>query len=217
MQLNQNNENDPPYIGDQEVPCLFWADDIILISKSKTGLMKNIDILQSYCTEWHMKVNTDKTKIIIFNRTGKVCKRDKFLINGKDTEIKKNHKYLGFLLECNGQFQETINDLANKGKRASYSIYELSTVDYISITTMLDVFATTIKPILLYGSEIWRQQSKNESKIEKVQTMFAKHILGVHRKSTNAAVLGELGLTLLAPEGPYGPTVFIENCNFFRG
>ena len=24
-------------------------------------------------------------------------------------------------------------------------------------------------------------------------------------------------LTLSPPEGPYGPTVFIENCDFFRG
>ena len=90
-----------------------------------------------------------------------------------------------------------MNDLANKGKRALYSIYKLSTVNYVSITTMLQVFETTIKPILLYGSEIWGHQSKNDNKIERVQTMFGKHILGVHRKSINAAILGELGLRKL--------------------
>ena len=62
---------------------------------------------------------------------------------------------------------------------------------------MLQVFETTIKPILLYGSEIWGYQSKIDNKIERVQTMFGKHILGVHRKSTNAAVLGELGIRTL--------------------
>ena len=120
-----------------------------------------------------------------------------FFINDNEIEIKKSHKYLGFLLDCNGNFNQTMNDLANKGKRALYSIYKLSTIEYISITTMLQVFETTIKPILLYGSEIWGYQSKIDNKIERVQTMFGKHILGVHRKSTNAAVLGELGIRTL--------------------
>ena len=65
-QLNQNKVSDPPHIRDIKVSCLFWADDIVLISKSKTGLKKNIEILPKYCKEWQMKINTDKTKIIIF-------------------------------------------------------------------------------------------------------------------------------------------------------
>ena len=97
-----------------------------------------------------MKINTDKTKIIIFNKTRKVYERDKFFINDNEIEIKKRNKYLGFLLDCNGNFNETMNDLANKGKRALHSIYKLSTIEYTSITTMPQVFETTIKLILLY-------------------------------------------------------------------
>ena len=62
---------------------------------------------------------------------------------------------------------------------------------------MLHVFAATIKPLLFYGSEIWEHQSKNERKLERVKIMFAKYILEVHRKSTNAAVLGDIGLRML--------------------
>ena len=65
---------------------------------------------------------------------------------------------------------------------------------------MIEVFRATIKPILLYGSETWGYQSKMENKIENVQTMFGKHILGVHRKSTNIAVMKELGLRPLKLE-----------------
>ena len=53
--LNQNKENEPPHIRDKKVSCLFLADDIVFISKSKTDLKKNIEILQKYCKEWQMK------------------------------------------------------------------------------------------------------------------------------------------------------------------
>lgn len=63
--------------------------------------------------------------------------------------MKKNYKYLGFKLDCDRNFNETINDLANKGKRALFSEYQISTFNHISVKTILDVFRTTIKPILL--------------------------------------------------------------------
>ena len=77
-----------------------------------------------------MKINTDKTKIIIYYKTGKVYKRDKFFINDNEIEIKKRYKYLGFLLDCYGNFNETVNDLANKGKKL-YIVY----INYPQLST----------------------------------------------------------------------------------
>ena len=131
--LDSTQDNNTPLIGNNKVSCLLWADDIVLISKSKTGLDKNISILESYCMKWRLKINTDKTKVIIFNKSGKVYRKEKFYINDKEVEIKKNYKYLGFKLDCSGNFNETINDLASKGKRALFSIYRLSTFHYISV------------------------------------------------------------------------------------
>lgn len=75
----------------------------------------------------------------------------------------------------------------------------------------MHVFDHTIKPILLYGCEIWgtfntfsakfRHGMQNLSfdqiyckqKAELLHQKFCKYILGVHKKSTNFAVLSELG------------------------
>ena len=38
-----------PIINANKVPCLFWADDLLLISKSKQGLQKQIEIVDQYC------------------------------------------------------------------------------------------------------------------------------------------------------------------------
>ena len=79
-----------------------------------------------------------------------------------------------------------------------------------NIGTSIHVFDHTIKPILPYGSEIWGSfntqttKFKNDRKItldhiinnlmcEKLHIKFGKFILGVHRKTTNQAVLSEIG------------------------
>jgi hypothetical protein len=75
------------------------------------------------------------------------------------------------------------------------------------IKTMLHLFDhTAIKPIILYGSEMWGDAVlKNNFEVNKIiqiydqfdclklNIQYCKFILGVHKSSSNQAVLGELG------------------------
>ncbi len=72
--LAMNQSVDAPSIKDKKIPCLLWADDVVLISKSEAGLKNSIKKLEEYCNQWKMLVNTDKTKVMIFNRVGKKLK-----------------------------------------------------------------------------------------------------------------------------------------------
>ena len=58
----------------------------------------------------------------------------------------------------------------------------------------LNIFDKMILPILLYGYEIWR--FKYSDKIEQVQHVFCKKLLGVSSNTVNEAALGERGDTL---------------------
>ena len=79
-----------------------------------------------------------------------------------------------------------------------------------SIDTFLHLYDHTIKPILTYGSEIWgmfsvdlsscREKSDycfekkfSTSHTEQSHVKNIKYILGVNRKTTNIAVMSELG------------------------
>ena len=82
----------------------------------------------------------------------------------------------------------------------------VSAYPYIRVSTYR---TCTIKPIALYGCEIWGTFNSNTARFrngtvspdriysnligEKLHTKFCKFILGVHRKPTNFAVLSELG------------------------
>ena len=85
--------------------------------------------------------------------------------------------------------------------------------DFLSLNpkpkTSIHIFDHTIKPIVLYGCEIWGTFNSNTARFrngtvspdriysnltgEKLHTKFCKFILGVHKKTTNFAVLSELG------------------------
>ena len=57
---------------DRLISCLMYADDIVLFSNSAGGLQKLLNSLLQFCQRWNLKVNVAKTKVIIFNKSGKL-------------------------------------------------------------------------------------------------------------------------------------------------
>ena len=48
---------------DTEIQCLFYADDLVILSPTKEDLQQNLDLLHQYCQNWPLTVNMKKTKI----------------------------------------------------------------------------------------------------------------------------------------------------------
>jgi hypothetical protein len=48
---------------------ILYADDTVILSESKDGLQKALDIVESYCEIWKLQGNVNKTKVMIL-RTG---------------------------------------------------------------------------------------------------------------------------------------------------
>ena len=41
---------------------LMFADDIVLLSSSADGLRKHLETLETFCLQWHVEINPEKTK-----------------------------------------------------------------------------------------------------------------------------------------------------------
>ena len=202
------NSPDPILLNGKPLNCLLYADDIILVSTSAHGLQTKLAILEKYCNDWCLTVNPYKTKVLVFNKAGRHI-RLKFNYKDYELECVQHCKYLGVYFSASGTFSFAQNELYKKGLKAYFKLQK----DFLSlnpsIKTSLHVFDHTIKPILLYGSEIWGSFNPLTSKFrngivtldkiysnsicEKLHNKFCKYILGVHKKTTNFAVLSELG------------------------
>lgn len=47
---------------------LHYADDLVILADSKRNLSRKITVLEEYCKENFLFVNTEKTKIVVFSR-----------------------------------------------------------------------------------------------------------------------------------------------------
>ena len=53
---------------------LLYADDMAILSLSSEGLQSSLNRLYTYCDKRKIEVSTVKTKILIFNTSGKLLK-----------------------------------------------------------------------------------------------------------------------------------------------
>lgn len=129
-----------------------------------------------------------------------------FTIDSEKLECVRLYKYLGIIISACGKFGEARKSLYNKALKAAFKLYKNVKCANPPITTLLHLFDHTIKPILLYGSENWgsltlsAKQSRSDLfeifkdwEMEKLNIKFCKYILGVNKRSTNIAILSELG------------------------
>ena len=63
--MNSNNLSEITLGENNKVNELMYADDLILLSKTKDGLQKQIDELLIFCEKWKLDINVKKTKVMV--------------------------------------------------------------------------------------------------------------------------------------------------------
>ena len=181
-------------VNNSEISSLFWADDIVILSESETGLKEMLGALEEYTSQNKLEINTDKTKVMIFNKTGRLLRRN-YYINGVQLENVRSYKYLGFLLTPSGEINSGLQDLRDRALKAFMKLKnDLGTAFTQDVLTTLTLVDVMIKPILLYNSDFWGcMKLPKFNPIENLDMMICKMLLGVQKNTTNIGVLLELG------------------------
>ena len=119
---------------------LMYADDLVLMSTSKAGLQRCLEDLQTYCGKWKLKVNINKTKIVTFNKSGKLLKRQLFFYGEKTLENVHEFKYLGIIIKSSGIFSKGISELSNKALKVLFMIKRKFPSSFIFPTLQIRLF-----------------------------------------------------------------------------
>ena len=98
------SSQDPVYLNNKRVDCLMYADDVILLPSYAAGLQQKIDSIQVFCEDWCLSINIDKTKVLIFNKAGRLVNTHRFVIFGNVVSCTNSYKYLGILFSASGTF-----------------------------------------------------------------------------------------------------------------
>ena len=73
---------------------LLYADDSTICSESAEGLHQALDALSDYCDKWSLRVNVDKTKVVVYSR-GKIRNIPTVKYKGRSLEVVFEFQYLG--------------------------------------------------------------------------------------------------------------------------
>lgn len=106
-----------------KLSILLYADDTVILSESESGLQHALNVFCSYCKEWQLNVNVDKTKVLIFSK-GRPNRNYNFVFNDKQLEIVNEYKYLGIYMSMSGSFLKTKIISPNRGVKRCIASYQ---------------------------------------------------------------------------------------------
>ena len=202
-----------PIEEEKKLSHLAFADDLAMFSLSKAGLQQCLNNLLIYCNNWGLEVSIKKTKVLVVNKSGKIPKEACFYYNNKLIETVNKFTYLGTLVTSNGSTGSRLHgkeELRKKADKGYFSLQKLLGRIKYEARLSLYLFSKAVRPILTYNCEILNQISDKklenlisgklcleniyfESPTEKANLQICRNILGLSRKSSCLAVLGELG------------------------
>ena len=226
-----------PMLVNSIINHLLWADDLVLLSLDESSLRNLLDILHKFCTAWGLQVNIKKTKVLTFNKAGKLLRPSTdFYIGDKTIDVTSSYCYLGIVFQPSGSFKMAINELRKKAIRATFSLKQIINNEHISPETLFKLFDALISPIISYASQVlfpsfhfskamistatnnkhgvnWQQQWLTKiatDPFEKIHLKFIKWVLGQHKKSSNVGCWGDSG------RKPLGCKMLKQTINYFN-
>lgn len=192
--LKEGNTH-PPILLNEEIPILLYADDLVLLSTTEIGLKKALNILENFCEERELTINSNKSNVMLFTKSGKKKTGTIWKLKNETIKETKEYNYLGLLITCNGQWKSCIEERIYKAKlRMKDVISFYYNNKKCSVKTIKKIITSIIEPILLYGAEIWGVEAE-AMKTDSIPNDAAKTLLGIKKAAPNAAARREVRLT----------------------
>ena len=167
-------------IGDfLKILVLLYADDTVVFGTDAESFQQNLNVFYEYSQVWKLNINFRKTKIMIFGVRN--TNNFQFRLGNNIIEICDEFKYLGVIFTKYRSFQKTIKHNTVQAKKALQLLYKRINNLHLPIDLQMHLFDHTIRPIPLYGCEIWGFQ--NTEMLEIFHNQFLRSIAKL-RKST---------------------------------
>lgn len=177
---------------DERTHVLMYADDMCLLSDNIVDMQRKIYCLQDFCKKWGLSVNLEKTKMTVFSNGGTLKRAEKWYFGGKPINISTYYSYLGVIFSSRLIWTNCIESLCSKASRLVSRVRSLCRrYDAIEPNILFNIFDVKIKPLLLYGCEIWGVRISEQ--IEKVHVQFCKAVLNIGKTTPNCLALSECG------------------------
>jgi hypothetical protein len=181
-------------IGGKIINNLRYADDIALIATSEEELQELLDRLVVASREYGLRLNTNKTKIMVLNGNSA-----HITVEGEQVEQVREFSYLGFRITDDANYVTEIRSRLGQGMAILGKLQKIWKNKNISIPIKVRLLHALVWPVATYGCEAWTLKKDEERRIEAFEMKCLRKILGITyiEKRTNKDVLNKAGMERL--------------------
>ena len=104
---------------------------------------------------------------------------DKILVNNEPVEDVSEFTYLGAMVDKEGGWDKDTKNMLQKARGAFNRMNRILSTRNIGRNTKIHLFKTSMRPILLYGSETWKLTKKDQTHLDTFQTKCLRRILQI--------------------------------------
>ena len=179
--------NDLPKPHNRQNSKSQFADDTALWAAYKNiqfaarFLCKDLRKLAKWCAKWRIKLNPEKTKVIIFSRFSLAKNSEPILkLYGERLKIYPQVKFLGITFDSNFTFKKHFEEILGRCNTRYHRIKLLANKIWgPSLSTILQIYKKCVRPIFEYGS--LSTMTTSDTIISKIQWLQNKFIqLALH-------------------------------------
>ena len=174
------------------IRMLLYADDIVFIAPDPDILQNMINKLHKYCDLWDLKVNLNKSKIMVFRKKGRLKKSYNWKYGNSAIEVVTSYKYLGINFTSTGQFGSHLNTQLAVAKMGLNTIYRsIFNLQSRNIDSYFKLFESVSRSVLCYAAQVWGFEKYDV--VEKLLRFFIKKLFRLPYNTPNYMLLLETG------------------------
>ena len=171
-------------------PLSYHERTLHVVQPCNTPVQAELGRMVQYCQENKMKINAEKTKVVLFNTARKFDFLPRLSIDqNSNLEVVEEFRLLGINFQTNMSWQSNTDNICKNGYSKIWMLRRLRKLG-ASRTDMLDVYFKQVRCVLELAVVVWTPGlTKAESvQIERVQKCALHVILGDDYESYNHAL-----------------------------
>lgn len=189
-------------IGDMKVDVLLYADDIVLLSRTKADMQRLLDEIYEFGARNDLVFNAEKTNFMVINKS--VSKQEKdadyfhgdISLNGSVIKQVSKIRFLGYIITENGKMTEHMS------KRKSTTISLIATLrsqsllsEEMTVDAKIRLFKAFIRPTLTFGVENVRLDENFIKDVRKLEGNVLKSMVGIPKQCHTTNLLLAMGIS----------------------
>lgn len=187
------------------IDCQGYADDIKLSVRGKVSInemcariQKGLNICNRWCSKVGLRLNPDKTGIVIFTNKKKLPGWEPIKLGSEEIKVYSQFKYLGIILDNRLTWNPQINEACAKTTKALMICNRLAGKNWGCTPKIIHwMYTMIVRPRLTYGAIAWADKLDEgcaRAKLDKIQRLACLTITSAMRSCPTRALEVVIGL-----------------------